>query len=74
MNGWYAGATPTGSARWDGDDGRALSHIDILQIRLDLMDPNKGTAQQRALWQKILTAEETRWGELDALYEASKNG
>lgn len=72
LTAWLNGGTPDGSPRWDGDDGRQLSMVDILQMRLDLAEPLTGTAVQRAAWQKIINAERARWAELDAAYEAAK--
>ena len=66
-----AGGTPDGSPRWSEDDGRRLSEHDLLRMRLDLAD-NKGTSQQRTLWQKIIDAEQVRFTELDDVYEAAK--
>ena len=68
---WLRGATPTGTLRWDGDDGRGLTHADIIQMRLDLAD-GVGTLAQRALWQTILAAQKAKWAELDAAFEAAK--
>ena len=71
LNSWMAGGTPDGSPRWSEDDSRRLSEHDLLRMRLDLAD-NKGTSQQRTLWQKIIDAEQVRFTELDDVYEAAK--
>lgn len=72
LNAWLHGGTLDGSPRWSDDDGRILSMADLLRMRLDLLDPLKGTAQQRATWQKIIDAEIAKWAALDAVYEAQK--
>lgn len=71
LNSWLAGGTPDGSPRWSEDDGRRLSEHDLLWMRLDLADGN-GTSERRALWQKIIDAEQVRFTELDDVYEAAK--
>ena len=68
---WLRKGTPDGKPRWDGDDGRRLERVDIIQMRLDIAD-GKGTQDDRDKWQKIVDAEDARFGTLDAEYEAAK--
>jgi hypothetical protein len=72
LNGWRNGGSD-GSARWSGDDGRALTESDIIWMRLRLAD-NDLNAEQAEKYQKIVDAEQAEFERLDAIYEAAKGG
>ena len=70
LNGWRMGGND-GSARWSGDDGRALSEADIIWLKLRLNDGDLDAAVA-AKYQTIVDAEQAEFNRLDAAYEAAK--
>jgi len=70
LSGWRMGGAD-GSARWSGDDGRALAESDIIWMKLRLADGDLGT-EQAAKFQTIVDAEQAEFERLDAIYEAAK--
>ena len=70
LNGWRNGGAD-GSARWSGDDGRALSDADVIWMKLRLADGDLDAAVA-AKFQKIVDAEQAEFNRLDAAYEAAK--
>ena len=71
LNGWRMGGAD-GSARWSGDDGRALSEADIIWMKLRLADGDLDAASA-AKFQIIVNAEQAEFERLDAIYEAAKS-
>jgi len=70
LNGWRNGGAD-GSARWDGDDGRALSDADIIWMKLRLADGDLDAAVA-AKFRTIVNAEQAEFERLDAIFEAAK--
>ncbi len=60
-----------GTDRYEGDDGREFKDTDILRMRLNLLE-GKGTPEEQAFWQKVITGEQIEFDRLDIIYEAAK--
>lgn len=69
VGGWLDGGD--GSPRWDGDDGRALSLLDILIMRVVLLEGGLDPAIA-AKYQTIVAAQQANFDALDSEYEAEK--
>ena len=65
MNTWRAGGDGN---RWPGDDGRALTEMDLLRLRVDVLEGNATPLQQT-----IVTAEKDYFTDRDAVFEAGKS-
>jgi len=57
--------------RWSGDDGRIVEDLQIMWMRLKILEGGLD-ANTTTKYQTIIDAEQTEWERLDAIYENVK--